>query len=77
MLAETDREKRTKPTDRISTYDWEKELTETLKRLAKKAVLKVGKKRGRFHCLRKFLIDNISSVMRARYHHQNSVVKRI
>jgi integrase len=63
MLAEMDREGRTKPTDRILTYNWEKELTETLKRLAKKAGLKTGNKRVRFHCLRKFLIDNISSLM--------------
>jgi integrase len=63
MLAEMDRKGRLKPTDRILTYNWEKELTETLRRLAKKAGLKTGNKRVRFHCLRKFLIDNISSLM--------------
>lgn len=63
MLAEMDREGRTKPTDKILTFKWEKELTETLKRLARKAGLKTGNKRVRFHCLRKFLIDNISSLM--------------
>lgn len=63
MLERMNRKGRTKPTDRILTYKWEKELSQTLKRLAKRAGLKVGNKRVRFHCLRKFLIDNISSLM--------------
>jgi len=63
MLEEMTRHGRTKPTDRILEYAWEKELTETLKRLAERAGLKTGNKRVRFHCLRKFLIDNISSLM--------------
>jgi len=63
MLEQMDRKGRTKPTYRILTYKWEKELSQTLKRLATKAGLKVGNKRVRFHCLRKFLIDNISSLM--------------
>jgi integrase len=63
MLEQMDRKERAKPTDRVLTYKWEKELSQTLKRLAKRAGLKVGNKQVRFHCLRKFLIDNISSLM--------------
>jgi integrase len=63
MLEQMDRKKRTKATDRILTYKWEKELSQTLKRLARRAGIKTGNKQVRFHCLRKFLIDNISSLM--------------
>jgi len=63
MLEEMDRGGRTKSTNRILTYKWEKELTETLKRLVERAGLETGNKRVRFHSLRKFLVDNISSVM--------------
>ncbi len=63
MLQRMNRKGRTKPTDRILTYKWEKELSQTLKRLAKRAGLKVGNKRVRFHCLRKFLTDRLSDVM--------------
>jgi hypothetical protein len=38
----------------------EKELTENLKRLAKKAGIDTHGERIRFHCLRKFLIDRLS-----------------
>lgn len=40
-----------------------KELTENLRRLAKKAGIKTYGKRVRFHCLRKWLIDRISLEM--------------
>lgn len=39
------------------------ELTAVLQRLAKKAHLNLGGRHLRFHCLRKFLIDRLSSVM--------------
>jgi integrase len=63
MIEQMNRKGRVKPTDRVLTYKWEKELSQTLKRLAERAGLNVGNKRVRFHCLRKFLIDNISSLM--------------
>jgi len=39
------------------------ELTTILQRLAKRANVNLGNKHLRFHCLRKFLIDRLSSVM--------------
>jgi integrase len=63
MLGQMDRKGRTKPTHRILTYKWEKELSQTLKRLARKAGINYGNKRVRFHCLRKFLTDRLSDVM--------------
>jgi integrase len=63
MIEQMNRKGSVKPTDRVLTYKWEKELSQTLKRLTERAGLNVGNKRVRFHCLRKFLIDNISSLM--------------
>jgi integrase len=62
MLDKMTREGRTDAKDRILTFK-ERQLSATLQRLAERAGLKVGNKRVRFHCLRKFLIDNISGVM--------------
>jgi len=62
MIDKMTREGRTKPTERILTFK-ERQLSQTLKRVAKRAGLKTGNKQVRFHCLRKFLIDNISGVM--------------
>lgn len=56
------REGRTNPTDRLLTFQ-ERELTSVLKRLAVKAGIKIGNKRIRFHCLRKFLCDHLASHM--------------
>jgi integrase len=63
MLAKMTREGRTKPSDKILTYTEELQLTRVLKRLIEKAGINVGNKRVRFHCLRKFLIDHLSSYM--------------
>jgi integrase len=63
MIQRMNRKGRTKPSERMLTYKRGKELTAVLKRLADWAGLKTGNKRVRFHCLRKFLIDNISSLM--------------
>jgi len=54
---------KTKPTDRILSYAWEKELAQVVKRLVKKANINTGNKQVRFHCLRKYLIDRLASVM--------------
>jgi integrase len=62
MLDKMTREGHTNSEDRILMFK-ERQLSATLKRLAKKAGLKFGNKQVRFHCLRKFLIDNISRVM--------------
>jgi len=60
MLAKMDRENRTSPNERM--LDMTKEgLNLSLKRLAKKAGIKNGNKRIRFHCLRKFLTDRLSA----------------
>jgi integrase len=63
MLEQLNREGRTKPTDRILTYKWEKELSQKVKRLSDRAGINYGNKRVRFHCLRKFLTDRLSDVM--------------
>ena len=63
MIEKMDREGRTKPTDRILKYKNEIQLTRTLKRVADSAGIKYGNKRVRFHCLRKFLTDRLSSHM--------------
>jgi len=63
ILAKIAADGRTKPTDRILTFEGEIELTRALKRLAKRAGLNTGSQIVRFHCLRKFLIDHLSSHM--------------
>lgn len=63
MVEQMNSQGRTKPTDRILTYGWEKELSQVVKRLAKRANINSGNKQIRFHCLRKFIIDRLSSVM--------------
>lgn len=63
MLEKMDRERRTKPTERILTYKKSIQLSRVLKRLTRKAGIKIGSKRVRFHCLRKFLIDRLASFM--------------
>ena len=60
MIEKMNREKRT---DRILTFKDNIQLTRVLKRLVEKAGINVGNKTVRFHNLRKFLIDRISSVM--------------
>ena len=57
------REGRTEPTDRILDYKKERQLSRILQRLVKKAGIVTGNKQVRFHCLRKYLADRLSSVM--------------
>ena len=63
MLEQMTREERTNPTEKMLTYEYSKELTQVLKRLVVRAGIVTGNKRVRFHCLRKFLIDNLSRFM--------------
>jgi integrase len=63
MIEKIDREKRTNPIERILTFKDNIQLTRVLKRLVEKAGIQTGNKTVRFHNLRKFLIDRISSVM--------------
>jgi len=63
MLEKMDREERTSPNERMLTYKNTIQLTYVLKRVAERAGIKHGNKVVRFHCLRKFLIDHISSHM--------------
>ena len=63
MLEQMTREGRTNATEKMLTYEYSKELTQVLKRLVVRAGIVTGNKRVRFHCLRKFLIDNLSRFM--------------
>jgi integrase len=54
---------RTKPIEKMLKYKWEKQLSQVLKRLVDRAGIETGNKQVRFHCLRKFLIDNLSRFM--------------
>lgn len=63
MLDKMTRQGRTKPSDRMLSYRNEIQLSRTLRRLTEKAGIVTGNKIVRFHCLRKFLIDHLSSYM--------------
>ena len=63
MLEKMDREGRKDPNERMLTHKNTIQLTYVLKRVAKRAGIEHGNKVVRFHCLRKFLIDHISSHM--------------
>jgi integrase len=64
MIEAMDREEgRKEPEERILEYTNEIQLSRVLQRVAVKAGIKHGNKRVRFHCLRKFLIDRLSSHM--------------
>lgn len=63
MLEKMDREGRTDPNERMLTHKNTIQLTYVLKRVTKRAGIEHGNKVVRFHCLRKFLIDHISSHM--------------
>ena len=63
MLEKMDREGRTKPTDRILTYSKPIQLSRVIRRITERAGINIGNKRVRFHCLRKFLTDRLSSYM--------------
>jgi len=63
MLDQMTSQGRTKPSERMLTYSDEEELSRVIRRLAVKAGINVGNKRVRFHCMRKFLSDNLSRFM--------------
>lgn len=63
MLEKMNREGRTDTSERMLTYKNEIQLSRVLKRVADKAGITHGSKIVRFHCLRKFLIDRLSSFM--------------
>ena len=63
MLEKMNRDGRTKPTEKMLMYSHEKELSQIIKRLTARAGIETGNKQVRFHCLRKFLIDNLSRFM--------------
>lgn len=63
MLERMDREGRTDPNERMLTYKHEIQVTQVLQRIANKAGINYGNKRVRFHCLRKFLTDQLSRFM--------------
>jgi len=63
MLEKMTREGRTKPSEKMLTYTHKMQLSRVIKRLVQKAGLNVGNKNVKFHCLRKFLIDHLSSYM--------------
>jgi len=57
------RDGRTDSDEKVLKYKHEKQLSRILRRVAERAGVESGIKRIRFHCLRKFLIDHLSSVM--------------
>ena len=62
MLQKMNREGNTKPSDRMLDYTDTIQLSRIVRRLTERAGIKIGNKRVRFHCLRKFLCDRLSSV---------------
>jgi len=63
MLEKMSREGRTDPNERVLTYKDNIQLSRVMKRVAERAGVKHGNKKVRFHCLRKFLTDRLSSYM--------------
>jgi hypothetical protein len=63
VLEKMTREGRTNTTDRMLSFQDEIQLSRTLRRVVEKAGINPGNKQIRFHCLRKFLIDHLSSYM--------------
>lgn len=63
MIQNMTRQGRTKPTDKMLEFKDSISISRTLERLADKAGIPYGTKNVRFHCLRKFLIDHLSSFM--------------
>lgn len=63
MLERMTRAGRTENKQRVLTYEDGIQLTRVLKRCVDKAGINTGGKQVRFHCLRKFLADHLSSVM--------------
>jgi integrase len=63
MLEQMNREGLKEPDRRMLKYADSIQLSRVLQRLADKAGIQYGNKNVRFHCLRKFLIDHLSSHM--------------
>lgn len=63
VLEKMTREGRTRPSEYMLTYTNKIQVSRVLKRLVHKSGLNVGGKQVRFHCLRKFLADHLSSHM--------------
>jgi len=63
MLEKMTRDGRTNPDDRMLVYQDEIQLSRVLQRVTEKAGINVGNKEVRFHLLRKFLTDHLSSHM--------------
>jgi integrase len=63
VLEKMTRDGRTKQTERLLTYKKELELSRVLRRIADRSGVNPGSKLIRFHCLRKFLSDHLSSHM--------------
>jgi len=63
MLEKMTREGRTKASDRILEFKRELQLSRVLRRLVLKSGINAGNKIVRFHCLRKFTCDHLSSHM--------------
>jgi len=63
LLEKMDREGRTAPSDKMLIYKDDAQLSRILRRTVEKAGIKVGDKEVRFHLLRKFLSDHLSSHM--------------
>lgn len=63
VIEKMGRECLTKPDSKVLNYKRERQLSRILKRLAQRAGIATGNKQVRFHCLRKFLADRLSSVM--------------
>ncbi len=63
IIAHMDVEGRRNPNERILIYSDNIAPTRALRRVAERAGIKTGSQRVRFHCLRKFLSDHLSSHM--------------
>jgi len=63
LLEKMDREGRTAPSEKMLTYKDDIQLSRALRRTVEKAGINVGDKEVRFHLLRKFLSDHLSSHM--------------
>ncbi|MCJ7424418.1 hypothetical protein MUP01_09160 [Candidatus Bathyarchaeota archaeon] len=62
-LVQMARDSLTKATDKMLPYGYEVQLSRVIRRIVERAGLNVGSKQVRFHCMRKFLIDHLSSFM--------------
>jgi len=63
MLEKMTRDGRTGQKERMLEFTKEIQLSRNLRRAVQKAGINTGNKQVRFHCLRKFLIDHLSSFM--------------